>query len=298
MIMFVRRLRRKWWLIALAVLVVVAGVLGYGFAETYRLETKEYTFTSPDLPKQFDGTRVVLVTDIHRGPFFSEERVRSLAERVNALDPDLVVLGGDYVYIHTNQAASCVDGLAALEAPLGCFAVLGNHDYGEHDDGIGGPEDVVRAFAGSDIMLLRNEATWIEKDGARIRIGGVGDYAEDIHDPGPTLQGTVSDDFVLLVSHSPDQAEHVPPDSVDLMLAGHTHGGQVTFFGLWAFHVGSDYGQKYRTGAVTNEATTVIISNGVGASGILPIRFFARPQIVVITLHRGEYVEVANMRPE
>ena len=296
--MFNRRSRRRWRLAVLAVLVIVVCVLGYGCAETYRLETKEYSFTSPDLPEQFDGTRIVLVTDIHRGRFFSENRVRSVTERVNTLDPDLVVLGGDYVYADTSYAASCVAGLAGLDTPLGCYAVLGNHDYGGYDDHSDGPEVVIQAFADSDITLLRNEAVWIEKEGARIRLGGVGDYAKDTHDPRPTLRDTTKEDFVILVSHSPDQAEHVPIDAVDLMLSGHTHGGQVTFFGLWAFSVGSDFGQKYRTGAVTNEATTVIVSNGVGASGFPPIRLFARPQIVVITLRHGDGVEVANMQPE
>jgi uncharacterized protein len=268
-------------------LVIVAGVVGYGFAETYRLEIKEYTFTSPDLPAEFDGTRVVFVSDIHRGTFFSEDRVRSLVGRVQALDPDLIVLGGDYVYIDTSNAASCFAALAGLHASLGCFAVLGNHDYGEHDDDDGaGPALVIQAIADSGVELLRNEATWIEKDGARFRVGGVGDYGEDRHDVGPTLEGTSPGDFVLLVSHNPDMAEYLPAGSVDLVLSGHTHGGQVTFFGLRAFHVPSDFGQKYRTGMVTTDKTTTIVSNGVGASGILPIRLFARPQIVVINLHR------------
>jgi predicted MPP superfamily phosphohydrolase len=75
------------------------------------------------------------------------------------------------------------------------------------------------------------------------------------------------------------------PGDVDLVLSGHTHGGQITFFGLWAPVVGSDYGQKYRTGMVDNGKTTVVVSNGVGTI-LPPLRFFAPPQIVVITLER------------
>ncbi|MFH0915713.1 MAG: metallophosphoesterase, partial [bacterium] len=108
----------------------MAAVLAYGFAESYRIEVKQFTVTSPDVPAGFDGTRIVLLTDIHRAAFFSQSRVRELVERVNALKPDLVVLGGDYVYANTDYEASCFAELALLEAPLGRFAVLGNHDYG------------------------------------------------------------------------------------------------------------------------------------------------------------------------
>lgn len=292
--MIFRRRRRRWLWALLAICVVAVGVLAYGFGETYRLETKQYTFASPDLPEEFDGLRVVLVTDIHRGPFLSQERVRSLVDRVNALEPDLIVLGGDYVYLDTDYAASCFEELRGLDPPLGCYAVLGNHDYGDYQDGSGGPAPVIKAIAGAGITLLRDDALWVARGEARFRLGGVGDYAVDIHDEAPTLEGTEKSDFVLLVSHNPDMAEELPSGRVDLMLSGHTHGGQVTFFGVWAFHVPSEYGQKYRTGLVTTDATTVIVSNGVGTSTIPPIRLFARPQIVVVTLEHGT---MANLQP-
>jgi len=142
-------------------------------------------------------------------------------------------------------------------------------------------------MADAGITLLRDEAVWVERNGERIRMGGVSDYRVDNPRFRPTVRGTGEDDFVLLVSHEPDLAEELPRGAVDLVLSGHTHGGQVTVFGLWAFHVPSDYGQKYRTGRVANEATTVIVSNGIGTSTIPPVRLFARPQIVVITLERS-----------
>jgi predicted MPP superfamily phosphohydrolase len=283
--------------------VVVAGVLAYGFVESHRIEVKRYTVTSPDVPAAFDGTRVVLLTDIHRGAFFSQDRVRRLVEQVNALGPDLVVLGGDYVYANTDYEASCFAELARLQAPLGRFAVLGNHDYGEyratangagdggttdggHDPGGTDPTPAIEAVQSAGITLLDNRAVWVEKAGRRIRVGGVGDYQEDTPDLAPTVEGTSAGDFVLLVSHNPDYAEELPIGAVDLVLSGHTHGGQVTFFGLWAPSLPSEYGQKYRTGLVVTEATTVIVSNGIGTI-FPPIRFFARPQIVEITLRSG-----------
>ncbi len=230
----------------------------------------------------------MLLTDIHRGAFFSQDRVRKLVERVNALEPDLVVLGGDYVYANTDYEASCFAELAHLQAPLGRFAVLGNHDYGEYrpSDRSGGSEGsgsdiagdltpAIEAVQSAGITLLDNRAVWVEKAGGRIRVGGVGDYQEDTPDLAPTVEGTSAGDFVLLVSHNPDYAEELPIGAVDLVLSGHTHGGQVTFFGLWAPSLPSEYGQKYRTGLVVTEATTVIVSNGIGT--ILPADPFLRP---------------------
>ena len=227
---------------------------------------------------------MVFLTDIHRGVFFSQKRVADLVDRANALQPDLLVLGGDYVFADVDYEASCFAELARLQAPLGRFAVLGNHDYGEHDEDVSTPDQAIRAADSAGITLLRNEGEWVERNGGRIRIGGAADNDQDVPRLAPALGDARPEDFVLLVSHNPDFSEGIPPGAVDLTLSGHTHGGQVTIFGLWAPFVPSDYGQKYRTGVVANDATTVIVSNGVGTSTILPIRLLARPQIVVVTL--------------
>lgn len=281
------RRRNRWIRILIAVLAVIVVALAYGYGETYLLEIKNYSFVHRDVPAAFDGLRIAFLSDIHRGPFFSQERVRSLVERVNALEPDIVLLGGDYVYLDTGYAASCFAELKNLQAPLGCYAVLGNHDYGKYTDGHHGPLEIIRAMAAAGITLLRDEAVWVEKAGARLRIGGVSDYGVDRPSVAQILEGTDPRDLVILVSHQPDYAEELPEGAIDLMLAGHTHGGQVTFFGLWAPHVPSEYGQKYRTGQVKTGSTLVIVSNGIGTSTIPPIRLFARPQIVLVTLKTG-----------
>jgi uncharacterized protein len=282
-----KRSRRRWRLLVSAFFAIIILFVVYGFAETYWLEVKEYTFRSPDVPASFDGTRIVLVTDIHRGPFVSQDRVASWVKRVNALKPDLVLLGGDYVYLGTRYASSCFAELKNLEAPLGIYAVLGNHDYGDYTKGEDGPNPVVQAIKAAGITLLRDDAVWIKKGSERIRLGGVSDYSVDKPRFTPTVKDTSKDDLVLLLSHEPDYAEDLPAGAIDLVMSGHTHGGQVTLFGRWAFKVPSKYGQKYRTGMVKTDLTTVIISNGMGTSTIPPIRIFCRPQIVVITLERG-----------
>lgn len=279
--------RRTIWALAATVLAaVVVALAAYSFSETYHLEVKAYTFTSPDVPKAFDGARVVLLTDIHRSFFFSEERVAALVDRINAMAPDLIVLGGDYVYGSRDYEASAFAELARLQAPLGTFAVLGNHDYDHPGGGRNDPAPAIDAARQEGIPVLDNTGVWIEKSGQRFRLAGVSDLQQGLPDGASAVAGAPASDLVLLVSHEPDFAESLQPGVADLVLSGHTHGGQLTFFGLWAPAVGSKYGQKYRTGMVTNAATTVIVSNGVGTI-FPPLRFFARPQIVVVTLSRA-----------
>jgi predicted MPP superfamily phosphohydrolase len=266
---------------------VVVAVAAYSFSETYRVEVKAYTFTSPDVPPAFDGARVVLLTDIHRSFFFSDERVASLVDRTNAMRPDLIVLGGDYVYGSKDYEAAAFAELARLEAPLGTFAVLGNHDYEHPGGGVNDPAPAIAAAARARIPLLDNTGVWIEKSGQRFRLAGVSDLQQGHPYAASAVGDALASDLVVLVSHEPDFAEDLQPGVADLMLSGHTHGGQVTFFGLWAPIVGSKYGQKYRTGMVTTAATTVIVSNGVGTI-FPPLRFFARPQIVVVTLKKAD----------
>jgi predicted MPP superfamily phosphohydrolase len=280
--------KRGKWLLALAVFAaVVAAVAVYSYTETYRLEVKEYTFSSPDVPAAFDGVQVALVTDIHRSFYFSEKRLAGVVDQVNALHPDLILLGGDYVNGSKGYEASAFAELARLKAPLGTFAVLGNHDYAHPGGDVNDPAPAVAAAQKAGIPLFDNAGAWVEKSGARLRVAGVSDLQQSYPNAAEALGGAGASDLVLLLSHEPDYAEKLEPGQVDLVLSGHTHGGQMTFFGLWAPFVASEYGQKYRTGVVDNGRTTVIVSEGVGTI-FPPLRFFARPQIVVVTLERAE----------
>jgi predicted MPP superfamily phosphohydrolase len=135
------------------------------------------------------------------------------------------------------------------------------------------------------IVVLDNHAEWIVLGEERIRIGGVGDLWEDSQDLSATTDGVQDDDFVILLSHNPDYVEDIRTGAIDLVLSGHTHGGQLTLFGLWAPIVPSRFGQKYRSGIVRTPFTTAIISNGIGTI-TPPLRLFARPEIILIRLRR------------
>lgn len=247
------------------------------FLEPGVVTVREYRIKSAKIPQTFAGFRIVFLADTHVGRYFSLDRLRGLVTRVDALEPDLVLLGGDYVQGGYTRFDPCMEILGSLRAPQGMYAVLGNHD---HWAGSGAAQAAMQKHG---INVLDNRGFWITKNGSRFRLGGVGDLSAGTQNLAATITGTGKNDFVLLVSHNPDYAEQIPDNSIDLMLSGHTHGGQVTLFGLHAPLLPVKTGQKYRTGLVETNGFKVIVSNGIGVISP-PIRFFAPPQIVLVVL--------------
>ncbi len=249
------------------------------FIEPYWLEDITYRVASRDVPKKFDNAKIIFISDIHHGPYFNLSRVRSLVRRVNLQNPDIILLGGDYVHRDPKYIIPCFNELKELKAPLGVFGVLGNHDHWE------GTELTEARMAKAGIVQTDNKSFWVAEAGEKIKIGGVGDFYEDSQNLNPTIEDVGKDDFVVLLSHNPDYVEAMRSDKVDLVLSGHTHAGQATLFGLWAPMVPSKYGPKYRSGMISRGDLKLIVSNGIGTI-TPPVRLFARPQIVTVILKR------------
>lgn len=256
---------------------VFALILAYGIFEASWLQAVHMTVKDRDVPAVFAGKKIVFASDFHCGPFFGRSRMAGTVEKINSFDPDIVILGGDFVDYDAKYMDPCFDEMKKIKSRFGVYGVLGNHDYGV------GEELVKREMRKASITVLDNKAEWIEASGQRIRIGGTADFLKDRVDLADTLEGLEEDDFAILASHNPSFAKRITNDKIDLVLSGHTHGGQVTLLGMWApfFHL--RYGQNNRTGYYETEHAKVIVSNGVGIT-ILPIRLFARPQINIITL--------------
>lgn len=262
----------------LIIIILLFGMFlaAYSFVEPYLIETKEITIESDQIPAEFNGKKIVFLTDIHYGPFFNKERLDNLVNQTNQLHPDIIILGGDYVTNTPSDVGPAFASLSKLKAPLGVYGVLGNND----------PESAsIQAMKNAGITYIGNSAVWVGKSTSKIRIGGVGDMDTDVPNQLPTLDGVSAQDFVILVSHKPDYFEKVSKSKIDLQLSGHTHGGQITLFGLWAPLINSKYGQKYVTGEIVSGNNTLIISNGIGMVWA-PFRLFARPQIIIIDLKR------------
>jgi len=253
---------------------VIAGMLllGYTFVEPYLLKVTEYEIYDSSIPEEFDGYKVLFVADIHHGPYFSYERVEKLRDRMNEMDADLILLGGDYVHrgpLYVPEFFSAISGLTAADGVMG---VLGNHDHWD------GEQATREGFESAGFTIVENSITAIERDRAIIDITGVGDLDMGTQDPmvNPEI-------YTIMVSHNPDYVAEIQGNKPDLMLAGHTHAGQVTFFGLWAPLIPSKYGNKFRYGEIDYNDINLIVTSGVGTI-TPPVRFFARPEIVRITL--------------
>ena len=255
---------------------VTAGGI-YPFLEAKWCRVVEQTIALPNLPGAFRGTRVALVTDVHHGPFVPLVYIRHVVELTNSLKPDLVLLGGDYVHRGPQYIAAGIDALSLLEARLGRFAVLGNHDHWD-----GAPESR-RALVKAGITLTDNTGFWVEREGSRLRICGVGDLWCDRQFPGPALGDATDTDAVIMLSHNPDFAERIRDPRVGLILSGHTHGGQVVIPGYGAPIVPSQFGQKYLHGLVEGPVCQVFVSRGVGTV-TPPVRLFCPPEVAILTL--------------
>ena len=240
---------------------------------------KVYDFTHRDVPAAFENFRIAFVSDLHYKSLLKEKGLNDLIRLLMAQKADALLIGGDFhegcQYVPPVMAA-----LAKVKTPLGTYAVLGNNDYEACY------EDIVREMKSYGMHLLEHKVDTLKRDGGQILIAGVRNPFDLVQNgKSPTLDLS-PDDFVILMTHTPDYAEDVPVTNSDLVLAGHTHGGQVTLFGLYAPIVPSHYGQRFLTGLKYNSRhIPMIITNGIGTSQ-KAIRMFAPAEVVVIVLHQ------------
>ena len=255
-----------------------AGAAAYGLFESGWVQITRPALVLPNLPPAFEGTTVAFLTDIHHGPFTSIDYVAAVVRTTQALNPDLIVLGGDYSLKDAQYIRPCFSALAALKAPLGVYGVLGNHDYWH------GLDDTRDGFGAAKITELTNRGVWLERGKSRFRLAGVDDLWMGKVDVKGALGEASETDACLLLSHNPDVAEKMRDPRAGLMLSGHTHGGQVVFPTGGAPFVPSHYGQKYLKGLVKAPHTSVYVSRGLGTTSA-PFRVGSRPELTLVTLH-------------
>jgi predicted MPP superfamily phosphohydrolase len=269
-----------------------AAGLAYGFVEPHWYTVTRRTVPLRGLPPSLDGLRLVQLTDLHHGPWLSLGHVRDVVRACNALRPDLVLLTGDYILYSSAYARPVVEELTQLRPTVGTLAVLGNHDWGE------GGSVVQREFVAAGLSLIDNARRVLTPDrelvaeaGAGLALCGVDDLWRGRPDPRGALAGLPAGMPRLLLSHNPDVAEE--PDfvrsglRVDLMISGHTHGGQVYVPGFGTPFVPSRYGQKYARGLVQGPACPVFVCRGIGMATV-PVRLGVPPEIAVLELRCEE----------
>lgn len=263
-----------------------------------RLQTTRYRIRPPGWPEG-RTLRLVVLADLHAcRPWMPPERIARLCDYANDLGGDAILLLGDYasqMRFATDHLSpeECVAGLAGLRAPLGVHAVFGNHDWWSDEEAQRNrlTETAMHgAFRSAGISVLSNRAVRVGPPDGGVWIAGLEDQlayldgrrpAKGLDDLPGTLAQVADDAPVILLAHEPDIFPDVP-DRVALTLSGHTHGGQINFFG-WRPVVPSRYGARYAYGHIVEGGRNLIVSGGLGCSGI-PIRFLSPPEIVVVEL--------------
>lgn len=293
--------RRKvlWGLLGIALAGLFAGLYSFFIEAGWRLRVQRWRLTLPDWPAD-QPLRIALVADLHAGvPTMGFDRVAGIVARTNALSPDLILLMGDYRATHPWQSRKVpIDEsapiLAGLTAPMGVFAILGNHDW--RDDVVAqalrhGPIHSQKVLESHGIAVLANHAIRIETGRGAFWLAGLDSQAAFSHtmvadrpgadDLAGTLAQITDDAPVILAAHEPDIFPSVP-QRVSLTLSGHTHGGQIRLFG-WAPVVPSRYGNRYAYGPFSETDRQLVVSGGLGCSGF-PLRFGMPPEITLVEI--------------
>jgi predicted MPP superfamily phosphohydrolase len=270
------------WLIcpplAQTFLVLVVLALGYAHAvEPFWVDFQMVSVGIRGMPRIWEGTRVVLLSDLHLGFAASAGWLRRVFAQVLEHRPDLIVLTGDLFAGGTRGIPKEAAELAALRAPLGTFAVLGNHDHFAQTSA------VRRALEDARITLLSNQAIPLQRGGERLWLAGVDDLGTGHDDLEETLRAIPDGEATILLCHNPDLVEEVSEHQVPLMLSGHTHGGQVCLPFLGPVYCFSRFYRRYAAGLFQVGPTSLYVNRGLGKA-LLPIRFLCRPEVTVLDL--------------
>lgn len=275
------RHHRRWIVLVLVLLVLL---VGYPLLEARLTQTERVKLKAEDLPYEANNLRIVYLSDIHYGFWFSDGDLNRLLARINGLRPDLVLFGGDYAT--DNQTAirffQKLQTLERIHARYGIFGVVGETDRGESDFDC---NQLAEAMTNADVTPLVNRVVPVNIGASRIYIAGVDDVLTGKPDLKAVARSVSADDYVIFLSHNPS----VVPDAqlavdasgnlgwFDLGLFGHTHGGQMLFFSS-LLGIGDDVPDRYRSGWLKENRVDLLISRGVGTS-VFPGRLFCFPQI-------------------
>jgi uncharacterized protein len=277
---------------------------GVGVEPVLRLRLTRYDLSPRQWPADFP-LKIAVIADLHAcDPWMSLDRIEAIVERTNALQPDVIVMLGDYVAGHRHVTRFIPAGewaavLAGLKAPLGVHAVMGNHDYWD-DKTVQrygrGPTVAQRALEAKGIPVYENDAVRLTKAGRPFWLAGLGDQLAyfparrfravpriGVDDLNATLAKITDDAPVILMAHEPDVALRVP-SRVALQLSGHTHGGQIRLLG-WSPAVPPRQGVRLAYGHLRLKCD-VVVSGGLGCS-IMPFRVGVPPEIVLVTLGKA-----------
>ena len=276
------------------------GAYAFAVEPLYRLRVKHHRISPRSWPAG-QSLRIAMLADLHAcTPWMDEKRIGEIVRQTNALKPDLILLLGDYVSgmrLKSGEIPAAVWAglLGELEAPIGVFGILGNHDWWEDAQAQStqqGPPFAQVALEKVGIPVLENQALRLERDDFAFWLAGLGDqlaFSETSHgqtwhgvdDLAGTLDQVTDEQPVILMAHEPDIFPQVP-SRVAVTVCGHTHGGQVRLAGYSPI-VPSRFGNRFAYGHIVEAEKHLVVSGGLGCS-ILPVRFGSVPEIVLLEL--------------
>ena len=269
----------------LAALILFIGLVFFWafLIEPNRLVVREQVIQIDNWPKELSGLRVAMLSDIHAGGWFiDDKKLRTIAQRTNQLQPDLIVILGDYMSgdgSTSDRVEPEVFGatLKDFQAPSGVYSVLGNHDWWYSG------AKVRRGLEQNGIKVLDDEVAQINVRGTSLWLVGLADLWTRPQRIEQTIAEVPDGVPVIALTHNPDIFPNLP-QRVPLLLAGHTHGAQVRFPLIGTVVHSSRFGKKYERGHVFENNHHLFVTTGIGTS-ILPLRFGVTPEIVLLTLN-------------
>jgi len=243
--------------------------------EPFRLTIEHHQIHLKRLPPELDGFRVVHLSDIHHSPFTSRQQIERAVATATRLQPDIIALTGDYISKEREYAAPCAELLGRLRARHGVYAVLGNHDHWT-DAAL-----ITDLFRAEGITVLVNQGMRFEKNGASFWLAGVDDTMVGLEDLSLALAGSRQEEMKLVLAHNPIILRRAARAGVDLVLSGHTHGGQVSLR-----PEKSASGRPRRRllkGLARQGDTQIYVTRGLGTV-VLPVRFGCPPEVSLLEL--------------
>jgi uncharacterized protein len=250
-------------------------VARYALNEAETLTVEQVTINLKRLPKNLDGFRLVQLSDIHHSPFTDLEHIARAVKISNDLKPDMFVLTGDFVSHEPEYIAPMAEVMGQLESEFGSFACLGNHDHWTD------AEMVTSCLRDANITVLTNEGFRFTARSASFWLAGVDDYMVGKTDLRTALRGSFPDEMKMLLAHNPKILYRAARASVDLMLSGHTHGGQVKLRDDEKRILPRR--RKFASGLYRRKDTQMYINRGIGTV-VLPVRYGCPPEISLIEL--------------
>jgi len=266
----------------IVVLLVVLCLIWGFFIEPNRLIVHQETIQIDNLPKELSGLRIALIADIHTGgPFIDDNKLRKIVELTNQQNPDLILLLGDYMspnswHSHRVEPEITAAALKDLKAPLGVYTILGNHDWWYNGEKVRG------AFEQNGIKVLEEEVAEVKWKDKSFWLAGLADLMTRRQHVDETIAKAPAGSTIIALAHNPDIFPRLP-QTVPLLLAAHTHGGQVNIPLIGTPIVPSRFGSKYTAGHIFENGHHMFVTTGIGTS-ILPIRFRVPPEIVILTV--------------